>query len=239
METQVTFTDGPFLKANVVGDTLVVSFPRPVQAISWAVLNGGVRQGVSHIVNHHTEGPAPQEPPSKTLGRIVERLGLRGTVIGLMTGADVRLHSFSEASYRDLQAVALATAGCNNLATVGERGNFIEGESSPLRIGTINLIVAVNYRFTREGMLEALAISTEAKVKAIQEAGLVSRQTSEPATGTGTDCVAIACGSERRYQFCGKHTKWGEMIGRASLEAVRSALKAAAASSRHKSSGVV
>ena len=237
METQMTAAQDSFLEASVLGETLVVSFQCPVQVISWALLNGGLRQGVTHIVNHHTESAAPQEPPGKTLRRIVGRLGLRGTVIGLMTGADVRRYSFSHASYKDLQAIALATAGCSNLATVGERGNFIEGESWPLCVGTINLIVAVNYRFTHEAMLEALAISTEAKVKAVQEAGLVSRQTSEPATGTGTDCVAIASGSERRYQICGKHTKWGEMIGRASLEAVRSAVKTAAANIEHKSDG--
>lgn len=238
METQMTVTHDSFFKASVLGETLVVSFRRPVQVVSWAVLNGGLRQGVAHIVNHHVERPTPQESPSKTLKRVVGRLGLRGTVIGLMTGVDVRLHSFSQVSYKDLQAIALATAGCSNLATVGERGNFIEGESRPLCVGTINVIVAVNYRFAHEAMLEALAISTEAKVKAVQEAGLVSRQTSEPATGTGTDCVAIASGSERRYKVCGKHTKWGEMIGRASLEAVRSALKAAGPNTQHKSDGV-
>ncbi|HEX5423939.1 MAG TPA: adenosylcobinamide amidohydrolase [Candidatus Acidoferrales bacterium] len=227
-----------FLTASVRGQTLVVSFCSPVDVISWAVLNGGRRQGVTHIINHHTEGLTAHEPPSKTLRRIVRDLGLRGTVIGLMTGADVRLHSFSRASYKEMQAVALATAGCNNLATVGEQGNFIEGESWPLSVGTVNLIVAVNHRFTHEAMLEALAISTEAKVKAIQEAGLLSRQTSEPATGTGTDCIAIACGTDREFHFCGKHTKWGEMVGRASLESVRSALKAAAANTQHSSGEV-
>jgi hypothetical protein len=30
---------------RVIGSTLVLSFPRPVQVMSWAVLNGGLRCG--------------------------------------------------------------------------------------------------------------------------------------------------------------------------------------------------
>jgi adenosylcobinamide amidohydrolase len=92
-------------------------------------------------------------------------------------------------------------------------------------VGTINLIVTVNYGFTHEAMLEALAIGTESKVKAVYEAGLRSKANADFATGTGTDCVAIAAGPERRYRICGKHTKWGELIGRASLESIRGALR--------------
>jgi adenosylcobinamide amidohydrolase len=77
-------------------------------------------------------------------------------------------------------------------------------------------------------MLEAMAIATEAKVRAMYEFGLRSVTTGQPATGTGTDCIAVASGHDRRYVFCGKHTKWGELVGRASLESIRGALRAAA-----------
>jgi adenosylcobinamide amidohydrolase len=36
----------------------------------------------------------------------------------------------------------------------------------------------------------------------------------------------VAVGHDCRYFFCGKHTKWGELLGRAALESVRTAVKA-------------
>jgi adenosylcobinamide amidohydrolase len=215
-----------FVKRRVIEETLVLSFRRPVEVVSWALLNGGLRSDVAHIINHHVGARAPNELPTKTLRRVVGRLNLKGTVVGMMTAVDIRRHSVSRVTHEDMQACAVATAGCGNLATVGETGNFVEGKSQPMCVGTINLIVAVNYGFTHEAMLEALTVVTEAKVKAVFEAGLRSKANSELATGTGSDCVAIAAGSERRYRICGKHTKWGELIGRASLESVRAAIRA-------------
>ena len=87
--------------------------------------------------------------------------------------------------------------------------------------------MAVNYAFTHEAMLEAMAIVTEAKVQAMFEFGLKSVSTGQPATGTGTDCIAVAVGHDRRYVFCGKHTKWGELVGRAAIESIRGALRLA------------
>jgi adenosylcobinamide hydrolase len=228
-------TQTEMFEHRVVGETLVVSFLRPVQILSWAILNGGFRSQVAHFINHRVATCSPGGiAPETYLRQVGGRLGLKGTVVGMMTAADVHRHSISYASYKDLKAIALATAGCNNLATVGEEGHFMESESLPLCIGTINLLVAVNYHFTHEAMLEAIAISTEAKVKAIHEAGLRSRQISELATGTGTDCVAIAAGTERRYRICGKHTKWGELIGRVSLAVIRDALKKAISNTRRR-----
>ncbi|PYV44802.1 MAG: hypothetical protein DMG06_04905 [Acidobacteria bacterium] len=203
---------------RVIGSTLVLSFPRPVQVMSWAVLNGGFRPRTTHIINHHVQTHSQANDAAKTLRQVVSRLRLRGTVVGMMTGVDVRRYSFARACYQDLLACAIATAGCGNLASVGEVGNYVEGKSEPSCVGTVNLVVVVNYRFTPEAFLEGLEIATEAKVKAMYANG-------EPATGTGTDCVAVAAGSERRYRFCGKHTKWGELVGRTSLESVRAALR--------------
>jgi adenosylcobinamide amidohydrolase len=142
---------------------------------------------------------------------------------------DVYVQSIVDARgvHQDLRAYAIATAGCGNMATVGETGAYVEGEPQPIPPGTINLIVAVNYGFTHEAMLEAISIATEAKVRAMYEFGLTSRATGQPATGTGTDCVAVASGHDRRYLYCGKHTKWGKLIGRACLESIRGAVRAA------------
>jgi adenosylcobinamide amidohydrolase len=143
----------------------------------------------------------------------------------MMTAADLHQYCLARVSHCDLVACAVTTAGCRNLASVGETGNYLEHGSQSTCTGTINLIVVTNYRFTHEAMLEAIQIATEAKVKAVYEFGLRRKLNGEPATGTGTDCIAVAVGSERRYLFCGKHTKWGELVGRASLERIRGAVR--------------
>ncbi len=213
-------------KHRIMGSTLVVSFPRETRVLSWAILNGGIRPNVKHIINHHVEGSTLKSEPATTLRQVVSRLGLKGTVVGMMTAADVRHYSMARASHKDLVAYSIATAGCTNLATVGEEGKYLDHRAEAICGDTINLIVVANYRFTHEAMLEAIEIATEAKVKAMYEFGLRSKATGEPATGTGTDCVAVAVGHDRRYLFCGKHTKWGELLGRAALESLRTALRA-------------
>jgi adenosylcobinamide hydrolase len=223
---------------RVIGETLVVSFLQPVQILSWAILNGGFRSRVAHLINHCVKTCSPGGmAPETCLRQVGGRLGLKGTVVGMMTAADIRRYAFSSASYGDLRAYGLATAGCSNLATVGQDGSFLEGKDQATQVGTINLIVAMNYGFTHEAMLEAVAIATEAKVKALYELGFRSATTGQLATGTGTDCVGVAVGSERRYRFCGKHTKWGELIGRACLETLRGALRGGPAVDRLESEG--
>jgi adenosylcobinamide amidohydrolase len=208
-------------------NTLVVAFPGSRSVMSWAILNGGLRTHASHILNHHVDPRTSGDDPRKTLRQAASRIGIKGTFVGMLTGADIRKYSMARALYNELEAYVIATAGCGNLATVGETGTYVERISPPVPSGTINIIVAVNYAFTHEGMLEAMAIVTEAKVRAMFEFGLKSVSTGQPATGTGTDCIAVAVGHDRRYVFCGKHTKWGELVGRASLESIRGALRLA------------
>jgi adenosylcobinamide amidohydrolase len=88
-----------------------------------------------------------------------------------------------------------------------------------LKPGTINLIVAINQPFTRSAMAEALQIAVEARVAAIHDAGVVSVRSGAIATGTGTDCIAVAApisaSRATSVAYCGKHTLAGELIGRA------------------------
>lgn len=95
-----------------------------------------------------------------------------------------------------------------------------------MEAGALKLVVAVNYQFTQEAMLEAMAIATEAKLKAMHEVRL-RNQFVMPATGANLDCVAIACGHDRRYRFPRNYTKWGELIGKRCLESVEKAIKVA------------
>jgi len=202
---------------RLYGQTLAVSFSLPRLVLSWAAYHGGFRQQVSHIVIHQKSST-----PMQSARQAASHLGLRGTVVGMTTQADLH-YSVVTASDAELQACAITNVDCSNLASVGDPTNFEDDQLQQIHATAINIILITNYRFTQEAMLEALAISTEAKTKAMYEFGFRSR-TGEPASGGKADCVAIAVGPERRYERCAKDTKWGELIGRASLEGVRKAL---------------
>src|SRR5258708_30883909 len=140
-----------------------------MQVMSWAILNGGFHSSCSYIINHHVETCIPADGPSRLLRQVSSRLGLRGTVVGMMTAADVRRYGLASASYDDFMVHAVATAGCGNLACVGEEGKHVEPSASEIRAGTINLMVITNYRLTQEAMLEAIQAATEAQGKVMYE----------------------------------------------------------------------
>ena len=72
-----------------------------------------------------------------------------------------------------------------------------------------------------EAALEALALIAEAKALAVLESGTRSIVSGAPATGTGTDYLALAwppAGTPLPYS--GKHTAVGAAIGRAAFTAI-------------------
>jgi adenosylcobinamide amidohydrolase len=83
------------------------------------------------------------------------------------------------------------------------------------------MIVTVAPGLGDEALVEAIQIATEGRVRALYEAEVRSSMSDLAATGTGTDCIAVATLGSERARYCGKHTRLGELIGRASYMAVR------------------
>jgi adenosylcobinamide amidohydrolase len=166
----------------------------------------------------------PEEPPAVYLQRRAHQLGLVDTTVGMMTGVKLERLSQHHTGFASLHVSCFATVGCSNVLTVGDKGNYLE-DVSP---GTINLIVICNQPLTLGAMVEAVEITTEAKVRALYEAGVRSVVSGLPATGTGTDCIAIACPLQgKAHQYGGKHTKLGELVGRATLRCIAEGLRVA------------
>ncbi|ODR95240.1 hypothetical protein AUC70_05970 [Methyloceanibacter stevinii] len=88
-------------------------------------------------------------------------------------------------------------------------------------MGTINIAVRVSAGLTEAALVEALTIAAQARTAAVMEA-----RWSLPegvATGTGTDCIALAApmeGHGETVAFAGLHTEVGEALGRAVYDAV-------------------
>jgi adenosylcobinamide amidohydrolase len=141
--------------------------------------------------------------------------GLEGAV-GLLTSCDLDAWVDACVEAGGTRAHCVATVGLANALRAGDPpGPFVS-------IGTINLLCSVDIPLQKEALLEGLAIATEAKAAALFDAGVTSRRTGLPATGTGTDCVVIASAiGPAPAQYAGKHTDVGAAIGMAVQQAVR------------------
>ncbi|HAP98538.1 MAG TPA: hypothetical protein DCQ35_00565 [Rhodospirillum rubrum] len=74
-------------------------------------------------------------------------------------------------------------------------------------------------------LLEALSIATQARTAAIIEGCLIRAGQSRPVTGTGTDCLILACPPEGPASpYAGLHTGVGQAIGAAVYDATREAM---------------
>jgi hypothetical protein len=94
--------------------------------------------------------------------------------------------------------------------------------------GTINTMVLFNWPLLPAALARAAAAITEAKTAALLELAVGSRYSSGLATGTGTDqfCLASPLDAARKPKtWTGNHSKLGEILCRAVLEATKEALR--------------
>jgi len=205
--------------------TLWVVPDQACRVLSWAPLGGGVR--IAHLLANHQielDDREAMRRPRACLAAVVRAAGYdpRRTV-ALMTGAEVARAGYALAARAGVIAGAWCTAGFSNALRVGDRATVLSSHA-----GTINIIVVVNHPLIRAAMVEAVAIATEARALAVLEAEIESVRSGAPATGTGTDCIAIAAplrADAHAGRYCGKHTLLGELIGRAVLESCKRAIR--------------
>jgi adenosylcobinamide amidohydrolase len=207
-------------------DALILSFASPVRTLSWAVLNGGFCHAC-HVINHHVDGKnaAFCAQPGQWLERAALVLGLRGRVVAMATAVQMN-HTVQVSTESDgARVTCFATVGCGNALSVGDPATLGLEEPAP-SLHTINMILTVQPGLTNEGMVEAIQIATEGRLRALYEKGIRSCQSGLLATGTGTDCIAIVSLGAGVERYCGKHTKVGELIGRAAYTAIVKGLQA-------------
>lgn len=202
--------------------TFVVTFPTLYRVLSWAPLGGGLVEGRT-IVNHqvNTNEYETLEPETFLRG-LARQLKLDPPVIGLMTGVLMERLVRRVIQHDGLMIECFATVGLSNALAAGDPATYEE------RLGTINLIAVVNQPLTSTALIEAIQIVTEARVRTLYAVGVKSTVSEAFATGTGTDCIAVACPTgEPTYRYCGKHTCLGELLGRVVGEAMVEGLEQA------------
>ena len=129
-----------------------------------------------------------------------------------LTSCDIAQFTVARAQADGITARAVATVGLSNAESVGHRL-----PPAAHGWGTINIAVELTESLTEAARLEALSITAQARTAAILSAGITLP--TGPATGTGTDCIAIAA-PEGGTRYAGLHTGVGEAVGRAVWDAV-------------------
>lgn len=199
------------------GRLLVARLGAPHAVLSSAIVNGGRRTAneVAWIEVRDDDLRPPVDPVHLARERLLAA-GVPGAV-GLLTSRGLTHHVVAERSADGVQARCVATVGLGNALRAGDPPG-----PAP-RAGTINLLCEVSAPLTEEALVEALSIAIEARTLAVLEAGVPSRRSILPATGTGTDCLVIAApegGAADALVYAGKHTALGHVIGAAVHEAV-------------------
>ena len=182
-------------------------------------------------------------------GEIKNEFSLNGEdkLSGLVTSANMGYYSIARESFRDIEVFAITTAGVRvNAVSAGDPASYyeinadyrydLEDETSienasnnsvnPNKPGTINTIILINTKLDESSLLLAEMAAVEAKAVALRELMTASNYSSEIATGTGTDGIAIFSNleSDNFTDNVSKHAKIGEMIGGVVIVSIKEAL---------------
>lgn len=189
------------------------------RVLSWAVCGGGMTTASQVVWAYfrNTDLPIGADPIALLRDRL-QHAGLPEAV-GMMTSRNLdHVHS-AAVDVDGVQAAAVATVGLSNALRVGDPPG--QGQ-----VGTINLLVRLSTPLSQAAMVEAISIASEARTAAIIAAGWPSRRSGHTATGTGTDCIAIAAPVEGLAQpWCGKHTAEGSAIGQVTLAVINAGVR--------------
>ncbi len=245
---EITIPDNVQAKAKVIRaerdglweKTLIVSFPE--QRRTLGTYDGLVE--AKAVINHSAhpvlwqkvgmefmgkDGKGGRAYSSHIHAKMAEQLKLERSQINTMaTAADMDNLAVVTREYGPLTVTVLATAGAksNAIRTGVDEGRHIEGETKNVPHGTINIMLLTNARLTDGAMARAIVTVTEGKTAALEDLKVPSTYTpAVQATGTGTDSVIVVSGATGpRATSAGGHSRIGELIGKATYEAVVEAL---------------
>ena len=184
----------------------------PHQVLSWTLNRPGFVMADKVVWREVRNADLPKDlDVHDWLSRELTARGEENSVAFLTSRAIERFHC-ADAQVGETKAFAIATVGLSNAERVGHRQ-----PPHPLSYGTINVAAQVSSSLTEAGLLEAMSIVVQARTAAVMDANVPLR--SGKATGTGTDCVAVAtppCDT----MYAGLHSEIGEALGRVVYDAV-------------------
>lgn len=214
--------------------SIVICFQGKRDVLSTSLYNGGHHDDFSAIYNYDAKLGAGM--PCEVLAddyvehmRLVsQRLGLDADrVSGMATAASMENVAIESLSFQELTVTAIVTGGIEtNGGRVGDPADYYKPLEKPKKYGTINIMLVMDCALDAGTLARALVTCTEAKTAALQELMDGSKYSTGIATGSGTDQTILVANSESSLYLdgAGKHSKLGELIGKAVMKAVKRAL---------------
>jgi adenosylcobinamide amidohydrolase len=227
------------------GRFLVAAFKRPHRVLSTCRVNGGLREDLTHIANHQScEGVAHSLAmglkPDAAHAVACAEAHLPPAATALMsTAANMQCAVVTRETYAELTVQVVATAGVlGNATRAGDPAGWHERPGGSVRVerpvadapppeagsGTIVTLAFINQPCTPACLVKAATMVTEGKSAAVLDLRMPSLQSPGLATGTGTDQLAIAAPLENAdawaRHWAGSHNTLGELLGRATHDAV-------------------
>jgi adenosylcobinamide amidohydrolase len=201
------------VKLTLTRPWLEMALERPHQVLSWSITRPGLVMADTIVWREVRNADLP--PEMDVTDWLRGELAARGQAqaVALLTSRDLDAYETATASVEAVTATCVATVGLSNAERIGTRL-----DRSGHDWGTINLAVLVSQPLTQAALLETLSIATQARTVAVTDTGL--ELPTGIATGTGTDCIAIAA-PPGDTAYAGLHTAIGEAVGRATFDAVR------------------
>lgn len=190
------------------------------ELVSSAAIGGGVSQK-RWIFSRSVVRNWPHRDPLKDTLAYAERLGLVGDqTLGLITAVFAKNLRRASALSHEWQVDVYATVGVGNATLAGD-----DNPPPAYAAGTINIIALVYGHLFPEGLIGAVQTATEAKTRALLEAG-VKNAAGKAATGTSTDTVTVVNMAESPTSpFAGPASAAGIAIGRAVYQVVTAGLR--------------
>ncbi|MGZ9583558.1 adenosylcobinamide amidohydrolase [Paenibacillus marinisediminis] len=211
-----------------------VEWTEKVKIYSSAVYRGGHSTG-TRIVNYMVDRFFDCSDPVQHMQNRCEQWGyVPNETVGLITAAKVTHMSVDELEGDQFSILCCASAGTSNAARAGvERETYsayvtpqdqVHGREHQQQSGgkqhtpgTINIMIVLDGLVHESAIFNALITITEAKTAALQDLGILDRETGLSATGTTTDAIAIAVHNCGRYtsehQYAGVATTLGNALG--------------------------
>ncbi|MEA1974526.1 MAG: adenosylcobinamide amidohydrolase, partial [Bacillota bacterium] len=214
-------------------NSIVLELTGNRNVLSTSIFNGGYSENIKYVFNKQEDMSSDINLKADTyeehLGIIAKELNLISEKsTGLSTAASMDHVAIETQYYHDIEITAFITAGTEvNAGRVGDKVTFDELVNKiEYKSGTINIILNINANIPPGIMARILMTCTEAKTAALQEMMIDSRYSNGLATGTGTDGVVIIGNNDSKNYLttAGKHSVFGEKIGKVVKKAVKDAL---------------
>jgi iron complex transport system ATP-binding protein len=208
---------------TMLEDCVVVTATEPLKVLSSALVGSGF-QWATHFVNRQVSKDYDCKDAETEMKHYLRRRGFPvQKTIGMMTAVSVEDAVCMYEKHDAFSVWTVVTAGVGNAVDAAQAW---KREELSQKVGTINIMVFIDGTLTDAAYVQALMTATEAKTKALYDEKIVDPETSTYATGTSTDCIAIAATQTgATFPYAGTITPIGKAIGRTVYEATKEALR--------------